>query len=44
MDEPAIQEAACACGQLRLRVRGGPEYVSSCAARPARGAPARRSG
>lgn len=27
----SIQEAACACGQLRVRVRGGPDYVSSCA-------------
>jgi hypothetical protein len=30
MSETTIQEAACACGQLRMRVRGGPEYVSSC--------------
>jgi hypothetical protein len=31
MGEERIDEAACACGQLRLRVRGGPTYVSSCA-------------
>jgi hypothetical protein len=31
MGDGAIQEAACACGELRIKVRGAPEYVSSCA-------------
>lgn len=31
MSEPAIREASCACGQLKIRLRGDPEYVSSCA-------------
>jgi hypothetical protein len=26
-----IQEAACVCGQLKVRMQGAPEYVSSCA-------------
>jgi hypothetical protein len=25
-----VHEAACACGGLRLRAQGAPEYVSSC--------------
>lgn len=31
MGETAIREAACACGGLKLRLAGDPEYVSSCA-------------
>jgi len=31
VDEAELHEAACACGGLRMRLRGGPEYVSSCA-------------
>ena len=31
MTDATIGEAACACGQVRLKLRGGPEYVSSCA-------------
>lgn len=31
MDETRIREAACACGGLKLRLTGDPEYVSSCA-------------
>lgn len=31
MSEGITQEAACACGRLRMRLNGGPEYVSSCA-------------
>jgi hypothetical protein len=27
----ADREAACLCGQLRIRLRGDPTYVSSCA-------------
>jgi hypothetical protein len=31
MGDTAIREAACACGGLKLRLKGDPEYVSSCA-------------
>jgi hypothetical protein len=31
MPETKMREAACACGQLKLRCEGDPEYVSSCA-------------
>jgi hypothetical protein len=31
LNEAEFHEAACACGGLRLRLRGEPEYVSSCA-------------
>lgn len=31
MSETKIQEAACACGQLRIRLKGAPDYISSCA-------------
>jgi hypothetical protein len=31
MSETTTREAACACGGLRIRLRGDPEYVSSCA-------------
>jgi len=31
MAEDRVREAGCACGQLRIRVRGEPDYVSSCA-------------
>ena len=30
MTEPVEREGACACGQLRIRVRGAPSIVSSC--------------
>jgi hypothetical protein len=31
MGETDFREASCACGRLRLKLSGGPEYVSSCA-------------
>jgi len=31
MKEGAIHEAVCACGGLQIRVKGPPDYVSSCA-------------
>jgi len=31
MDKTGVREAACACGGLKLTLRGDPEYVSSCA-------------
>ena len=31
MAEDRVREASCACGQLKIRLRGEPEYVSSCA-------------
>ena len=30
MTEPVEREAACACGQLRIRTTGAPSIVSSC--------------
>lgn len=31
MSDTSIHEAACACGGLRIRLKGDPEHVSSCA-------------
>jgi len=31
MAEDTLREASCACGKLKIRMRGEPEYVSSCA-------------
>src|SRR4051812_19635403 len=30
MTTPIEREAACSCGQLRIRVKGAPRIVSSC--------------
>jgi len=31
MSETTIREAGCSCGKLTIKLRGDPEYVSSCA-------------
>ena len=31
MTNDTIREASCACGRLKLRLAGDPQYVSSCA-------------
>ena len=30
MTDPVMHEAACSCGQLRIRLAGDPQLVSSC--------------
>lgn len=30
MSEVTLHDAACACGELKVRLRGDPQYVSSC--------------
>jgi hypothetical protein len=30
MTDPRLREAACSCGDLKIRLRGDPTYVSSC--------------
>jgi len=30
MSDPSLWEAACSCGDLQIRLRGDPNYVSSC--------------
>jgi hypothetical protein len=30
MTEGTVREATCCCGQLKIRLAGDPEYVSSC--------------
>ena len=30
MSDPSLREAACSCGDLKIRLRGDPTYVSSC--------------